>query len=93
MPHPALKAISEQAIPADEWMNDDDHRYGALRESYAFEYAVYEQADKNKNTHFDFDVYDGYESGSRPSRVRGWAATQTGRYPSVCRVRKKEQHR
>ena len=39
-PHPALKAISEQASPADQWMNDDDHRYGALRESYAFEYAV-----------------------------------------------------
>ena len=34
MPHPALKAISEQASPADQWMNDDDHRYGALRESY-----------------------------------------------------------
>src|SRR6202042_2761737 len=25
-PHPALKAISEQAAgPTDEWMNDDDH--------------------------------------------------------------------
>lgn len=59
-PHPALKAISEQASPVDQWMNDDDHRYGALRLSYAFEYAVYEQADKNKNTHFDFDAYDGY---------------------------------
>lgn len=59
-PHPALKAISEQASPADQWMNDDDHRYGALRESYAFEYAVLEQADKNKNTHFDFDTYDAY---------------------------------
>src|ERR1043166_4223738 len=59
-PHPALKAISEQASPVDQWMNDDDHRFGALRESYTFEYAVYEQADKNKNTHFDFDVYDGY---------------------------------
>jgi len=61
MPHPALKAISEQASPADQWMNDDDHRYGALRESYSFEYAVYEQADKFKNTHFDFDVYDSYD--------------------------------
>ena len=61
MPHPALKAISEQASPADQWMNDDDHRYGALRESYSFEYSVYEQADKFKNTHFDFNVYDGYE--------------------------------
>ena len=60
-PHPALKAISEQASPVDQWMNDDDHRYGALRESYTFEYAVMEQADKNKNTNFDFDTYDTYD--------------------------------
>jgi uncharacterized protein len=59
-PHPALKAVSEQASPVDQWMNDDDHRYGALRESYAFEYAVYEQADKNANTHFAFETYDTY---------------------------------
>ena len=59
-PHPALKAMSEQASPVDQWMNDDDHRYGALRESYDFEYAVMEQADKNSNTHFQFDVYDTY---------------------------------
>ncbi|HUK31527.1 MAG TPA: CocE/NonD family hydrolase [Candidatus Acidoferrum sp.] len=60
-PHPALAAISEQASPVDQWMNDDDHRYGALRESYDFEYAVLEQADKNKNTHFEFEIYDSYE--------------------------------
>lgn len=60
-PHPALKAVSEQASPVDQWMNDDDHRYGALRESYDFEYAVMEQADKNKNTHFDFETYDTYQ--------------------------------
>jgi putative CocE/NonD family hydrolase len=60
-PHPALKAISEQASPVDQWMNDDDHRYGALRESYDFEYAVLEQADKNKNTNFEFETYDAYE--------------------------------
>jgi uncharacterized protein len=60
-PHPALKAISEQASPVDQWMNDDDHRYGALRESYDFEYAVLEQADKNKNTHFSFEIYDTYQ--------------------------------
>src|SRR6201998_4750838 len=60
-PHPALKAISEQASPVDQWMNDDDHRYGALRESYDFEYAVMEQSDKNKNTYFDFATYDTYE--------------------------------
>jgi putative CocE/NonD family hydrolase len=60
-PHPALMAISEQASPVDQWMNDDDHRFGALRESYDFEYAVMEQADKNKNTHFDFETYDTYQ--------------------------------
>ncbi len=60
-PHPALKAVSEQAAPVDQWMNDDMHRYGALRESYAFEYSVLEQADKNKNTDFNFDRYDTYE--------------------------------
>jgi putative CocE/NonD family hydrolase len=60
-PHPALAAISEQASPVDQWMNDDDHRFGALRESYDFEYAVLEQADKNKNTHFEFETYDSYE--------------------------------
>ena len=60
-PHPALKALSEQASPVDQWMNDDDHRYGALRESYDFEYAVMEQADKNKNTYFDFATYDTYQ--------------------------------
>jgi putative CocE/NonD family hydrolase len=60
-PHPALKALSEQASPVDQWMNDDDHRYGALRLSYSFEYAVMEQADKNENTHFHFDIYDTYD--------------------------------
>jgi putative CocE/NonD family hydrolase len=60
-PHPALKAISEQASPVDQWMNDDFHRYGALRESYAFEYAVMEQSDKNRNTHFDFENYDTFD--------------------------------
>ena len=60
-PHPALKAISEQASPVDQWMNDDFHRYGALRESYNFEYSVMEQSDKNKNTHFEFDLYDAFE--------------------------------
>jgi putative CocE/NonD family hydrolase len=60
-PHPALKAVSEQASPVDQWMNDDDHRYGALRESYDFEYAVMEQADKSKNSSFNFDTYDTYD--------------------------------
>ncbi len=60
-PHPALKAISEQASPVDQWMNDDMHRYGALRESYNFEYAVMEEASKSENTHFTFNTYDTYD--------------------------------
>jgi len=60
-PHPSLKAVSEQASPVDQWMNDDEHRYGALCESYTFEYAVLEEADRNANTHFDFNTYDTYE--------------------------------
>jgi uncharacterized protein len=46
--------------PVDQWMNDDMHRYGALRESYPFEYSVLEEADKNKNTNFAFETYDTY---------------------------------
>ncbi len=60
-PHPALKAVSEQASPVDQWMNDDMHRYGALRLSYSVEYSVLEQADKNANTHFAFDTFDTYD--------------------------------
>jgi len=60
-PHPALKAISEQASPADQWMNDDFHRYGAFRLSYGFEYSVMEEASKTENTHFKFDTYDTYQ--------------------------------
>ena len=92
-PHPALKAISEQASPVDQWMNDDDHRYGALRESYDFEYAVLEQADKNKNTHFEFETYDTYQwyleprARSRTStRSISTARSRTGTRPSSTRT-------
>jgi hypothetical protein len=61
-PHPALKAVSEQAAgPVDEWMHDDDHRYGALRLSYDFEYAVMEESDKLSNASFAFDQWDTYQ--------------------------------
>jgi putative CocE/NonD family hydrolase len=61
-PHPALKAVSEQAAgPVDEWLHDDDHRYGALRLSYDFEYAVMEESDKLANSNFAFDQWDTYQ--------------------------------
>jgi len=35
-PHPALKAVVEQASPADMWLGDDFHHNGAFRLSYGF---------------------------------------------------------
>src|SRR5579863_10093773 len=39
-PHPALKAASEQASPADQFLGDDFHHNGAFRLSYGVEYAA-----------------------------------------------------
>ena len=59
-PHPALKAISEQATPADWFINDDMHHNGAFRLSYGFDYAFMEEAGKT-DTLFPFDAYDNYD--------------------------------
>ncbi|HLF19555.1 MAG TPA: CocE/NonD family hydrolase [Bacteroidota bacterium] len=59
-PHPALRAASEQATPADMWMGDDFHHNGAFRLSYGFEYAFSEEA-SNVDTLFPFGVYDTYD--------------------------------
>jgi hypothetical protein len=59
-PHPALKAVSEQATPADMFLGDDFHHNGAFRLSYAFEYAFMEEASK-VDTLFPFDKYDTFE--------------------------------
>src|SRR5712671_4994176 len=59
-PHPALKAVSEQASPADMFLGDDFHHNGAFRLSYSFEYAFMEEASKT-DTLFPFKTYDTYE--------------------------------
>ena len=59
-PHPALKAISPQASPADMWLGDDFHHNGAFRLSYGFEYAVRMETDKEQKP-FGFDRYDTYD--------------------------------
>lgn len=59
-PHPALKAVSEQATPSDMWMGDDFHHNGAFRLSYGFEYAYMEESSK-EDTLFPFDQYDTYD--------------------------------
>jgi putative CocE/NonD family hydrolase len=53
-PHPALKAVSPQASPADMYIGDDFHHNGAFRLSYGFEYAAMMESSK-QTENFDFD--------------------------------------
>ena len=59
-PHPALKAVTESATPADMFLGDDFHHNGAFRLSYGFEYA-YALESSNTVTPFKFDLPDTYE--------------------------------
>ena len=58
-PHPNLKAVSEQASPADMFLGDDFHHNGAFRLSYGFEYSTMMETGKT-NFKFDFDLFDTY---------------------------------
>lgn len=60
-PHPAVKAVSPQASPADMYLGDDFHHNGAFRLSYGFEYVYLLEAAQEKTTRFDFDRYDTYD--------------------------------
>jgi putative CocE/NonD family hydrolase len=59
-PHPALKAVSPQASPSDQFLGDDFHHNGAFRLSYGFEYVAMMETDK-LNTMFKFDRHDTYD--------------------------------
>lgn len=59
--HPALKASSEQASPADMFIGDDFHHNGAFRLSYGLEYAYLFENDPTKSSDFPFDRYDLYD--------------------------------
>ena len=59
-PHPALKAVIEQATPADMFLGDDFHHNGAFRLSYGFEYSFALET-SNIVSNFDFDRYDTYQ--------------------------------
>jgi putative CocE/NonD family hydrolase len=59
-PHLALKAVTEEATPADMFLGDDFHHNGAFRLSYGFEYA-FQLESSTIDTDFRFDRYDTYE--------------------------------
>ena len=52
-PHPALKAVSEQACMGDAWLGDDFFHNGAFRLSYGFEYSALMET-SNENLQFQF---------------------------------------
>jgi putative CocE/NonD family hydrolase len=56
-PHPALKAVSEQACMGDAWMGDDFFHHGAFRLSYGFEYSALMETSA-ENYSFKFDRFD-----------------------------------
>lgn len=60
-PHPALKASSPQASPADMFLGDDFHHNGAFRLSYGFEYSYMVENAKEDNSDFPFPQYDLYD--------------------------------
>ncbi len=63
-PHPALKAVVQQASPADMWLGDDFHHNGAFRLSYGLEYTYMMESSKemaNPSAIIDrYDTYDWY---------------------------------
>ena len=59
-PHPALKAVSPRASPADMFIGDDFHHNGAFRLSYGFEYATMMETTKGFSA-FKFDQPDTYD--------------------------------
>jgi len=64
-PHPALKAVSPQAAWNDWWINDDLHRYGAMRLSYATDW-LFSLQNNDQGENFDYggkapiDTYDWF---------------------------------
>jgi uncharacterized protein len=71
-PHPALKAVSPQASPADMFIGDDFHHNGAFRLSYGLEYAWLTEATKENATFVSprYDTYDWYLSLGPLSNVQ-----------------------
>ncbi len=61
-PHPALKAVVQQASPADMWIGDDFHHNGAFRLSYGLEFTYMMESSKEMSDVSKIvDRYDTYE--------------------------------
>ncbi|MGH6614209.1 CocE/NonD family hydrolase [Sphingomonas sp.] len=81
-PHPALKAVSPQAAWIDYWQNDDLHRNGALRLSYATDWVGSLQLSKTNDVGPDYDTLDTYDWFLRMGTAEGIDTAQfKGRSP------------
>jgi putative CocE/NonD family hydrolase len=61
-PHPALKAVVQQASPADMWIGDDFHHNGAFRLSYGLAYSYMMESSKEiADVSKVVDTFDTYE--------------------------------
>ncbi|MCB9881872.1 MAG: CocE/NonD family hydrolase [Planctomycetes bacterium] len=63
--HPALKAVSPQASPADMYIGDDFHHNGAFRLMYTFHWlsgnaSTREGRSTQRSARFDYGTNDGY---------------------------------
>jgi putative CocE/NonD family hydrolase len=59
-PHPALKALSPQALMGDTWLGDDFFHQGGFRLSYGYEYVLGLESPREQSRP-SFDTYDVYE--------------------------------
>jgi putative CocE/NonD family hydrolase len=80
-PHPALRASSPQASPADMFLGDDFHHNGAFRLSYGFEYATMMETGKEVEQ-FKFDAYDTYDWYLKLGPLSNATAMLRGKIPT-----------
>jgi putative CocE/NonD family hydrolase len=64
-PHPAVRAASPQASPADQWVGDDYYHNGAVRLMYAFDWTWQCAQPREGPTElevggYDYGTHDGY---------------------------------
>jgi putative CocE/NonD family hydrolase len=78
-PHPALKASSPQAPVTDLWMGDDFSHHGALRQTYAHQWAVpLESAKKGGDIEFNEpDLFNWYMGAKKMSDLATELATKS----------------
>ncbi|MEP6704142.1 MAG: CocE/NonD family hydrolase [Acidobacteriota bacterium] len=78
-PHPALKASSPQAPVTDLWMGDDFSHHGALRQTYAHQWAVpLESVKKGGDIEFNEpDLFNWYMGAKKMSDLATDLATKS----------------